>query len=146
MGKISYLVRYHIWAGCCGNMIVQGAEAVQSTRMGTFTVVAGVLRNGKPVYKNRNNEYLHLTSNGWMIGDDYTTTVGGVDSDTTAGCPDQATGWKAWTNGAWSSAYSITATCSTGSNHEYTQTHQRNYIGHDYVRSDCIGHIYMGPI
>jgi hypothetical protein len=56
--------------------------------------------------------YLFYWSNTaeWRISSSYTSSSSGVRSTDSAGaaCPDQATGWQAYTGGAWVGTYPIT--------------------------------------
>ena len=111
--------------GCCSTVLVQGAESVQSTRMGFFNMVAGVTQNNRPVYKNSKTQYLYLMYIGWSIGNDYNKTFRGITSGYTNACPDKATGWKAYTSmKGWSSKFSIRVTCSITRMHACLRVHQ----------------------
>ncbi len=102
---------------CNGTVAVSGAEAVQTSSMGTYTRVAGLMQGGRPVYQLVGTivKYLFFwpgTSTGvWWIGSSYTTNAGTLKS---AGslvlCPDLASGWQASITTGWSAAgaYPIT--------------------------------------
>ena len=92
-------------------MLLQGAEAVQANRMGTFTRL-DVQSHGRWVYRNLARQYLYYwePSLDWRVGASYESSVRGVQStsDDSAGCPYDASGWQAYTT-EWSSAFAITA-------------------------------------
>ena len=96
---------------CADAVLVQGAETVQSTRMGTFTRL-GVVHDDRWVYQNTAGEYLFFWASisDWLIGASYESSVAGVasTSDDSTACPNEASGWTVYTGGQWSSAYSVT--------------------------------------
>ncbi len=101
-------------AGVCPESVtVSGAEAVQPTRMGTYTKVPNLTQGERPVYKLSGSIVLYLyywpSMAEWRIGVDYTSHNTGVKS--TGGgapaCPDRATGWQAATANTWVSTYPI---------------------------------------
>jgi hypothetical protein len=93
---------------------VSGAEAVQAPRMGTYTKVANMSQGERPVYQLAGSTvaYLYYWSSfsRWLIGSSYRSGTAGVASSAgaAAACPDQATGWQAYTGGAWVDTYTIT--------------------------------------
>ena len=89
------------------------AAGVQASRFGTYTTVTNVTQAGRPVYQLVGSTVAYLfysanTSN-WLIGANYASSSSGVRSTDGAGaaCPDQATGWQAYTGGVWVSTYPI---------------------------------------
>ncbi len=99
---------------CFENVTVSGAEAVQASRMGTYTKVASVTQGERPVYQRVGSTvaYLFYWSNTsrWLIGSNYASSSAGVRSTGSAGaaCPDQANGWQVFAGGAWVSTSLIT--------------------------------------
>ena len=103
---------------CYNSVLVSGAEATsQASRMGVYTKVPGLMQGDRPVYKAVGSTVAYLfywPSAGdsyWRIGSDYASSVSGVKSTSNGGalCPDEATPWKVYTGGGWSSidSYSI---------------------------------------
>ena len=97
-------------------MVVCGAEAVVSGSMGTYTMVAGLTEGSRPVYQRVGSAVRFLfywtSTRIWYIGGNYSSSTSNVKSTGTNSplCPDQATGWQAYTGGAWVNAYPITVT------------------------------------
>jgi hypothetical protein len=95
-------------------VIVSGAEAVVSGSMGTYTKVAGLMQGSRPVYQRVGSAVRFLfywtSTRNWYIGGNYSSSSSSVKSTGTNSplCPDQATGWQAYTGGAWVGAYPIT--------------------------------------
>ncbi len=96
------------------------ANAVQVSRFGTYTKLANSTQGDRPVYQLVGSTVMYLfywpnTSN-WRIGSNYATSASGVRSAGSAGaaCPDQATGWQAYTGSAWVSTYPITVAPEAG--------------------------------
>ena len=95
-------------------MVVSGAEAVLSGSMGTYTKVAGLMQGSRPVYQCVGSAVRFLfywtSTRNWYIGGNYSSSSSNVKSTGTNAprCPDQATGWQAYTGGAWVSTYPIT--------------------------------------
>ncbi len=97
---------------CFESITVSGAEAVQAARMGAYTKVANVSQGQRPVYKRVGPTVMYLyywqSTAEWRIGGNYTSSSSGVKSTGNgAACPDQATGWQAYTGGVWVSTYPI---------------------------------------
>ena len=90
------------------------ANAVQAARFGAYTKLANVTQAGRPVYQlvGSTVAYLFFWPNVslWLIGSNYSSSAAGVKSAGNAGaaCPDQATGWQAYTGKEWVSTYPIT--------------------------------------
>ena len=102
-------------AGACFESVaVSGAEAVQAARMGAYTKAANLMQGERPVYKLAGSAVMYPfywpNTTEWRIGSSYTSSSAGVKSSGNAGaaCPDQATGWQAYTGGAWVGTYPIT--------------------------------------
>ena len=95
-------------------MVVSGAEAVVSGSMGTYTKVEGLTQGSRPVYQRVGSAVRFLfywtSTRNWYIGGNYSSSTSNVKSTGTNSplCPDQATGWQAYTGGAWVSTYPIT--------------------------------------
>jgi hypothetical protein len=82
--------------------------------MGAYTRMPNVMQGDRPVYQlvSSTVEYLYYwpSTRSWLMGRNYTSDLVGVASTDSAGaaCPDQVTGWQAYTDGAWVSTYPIT--------------------------------------
>jgi hypothetical protein len=85
--------------------------------MGRYTKVANLMQGGRPVYQRVGSSEVYVfywpNSSSWRIGGNYTigTRLLGVRStgSACAACPDQATGWLAYSNtSGWVSTYPIT--------------------------------------
>ena len=87
---------------------------MQAAWFGAYTKLANVTQAGRPVYQlvGSTVAYLFLWPNVslWLMGSNYSSSAAGVKSAGNAGaaCPDQATGWQAYTGGAWVGTYPIT--------------------------------------
>ncbi len=96
------------------------ANAVQASRFGTYAKLANVTQAGRPIYQLVGSTVMYLfywqTTSEWRIGSNYTSGSSGVKSTGTAGaaCPDQATGWQAYSGGTWVSIYPITVAPAAG--------------------------------
>ncbi len=107
-----------VWCGCADacvkNVTVSGAEAVQAPRMGGYNKVANVTQAGRPIYQLVGSTVAYLfywpSTGRWLIGSNYSSGSASVQSTGSAGaaCPYQATGWQAYTGGAWVGTYPIT--------------------------------------
>ena len=90
------------------------AKAVQASKFGNYTKVPNVTQAGRPVYQLVGPTVAYLfywpSTGRWLIGSSYSSGAASVQSTDSAGaaCPDQATGWQAYTGGAWASTYPIT--------------------------------------
>ena len=101
------------------------ANAVQASNFGNYTKLANVTQAGRPVYQLVGSTVAYLfywpstsrwligyrpSTGRWLIGSSYSSGSASVQSTDSAGaaCPDQATGWQAYTGGAWASTYPIT--------------------------------------
>jgi len=90
------------------------ANAVQASKFGNYTKVPNVMQAGRPVYQLVGSTVAYLfywpSTSQWLIGNNYSSGSASVQSTDSAGaaCPDQATGWQAYTGGAWVSTYPIT--------------------------------------
>ena len=104
--------------GCAGvcveNVTVSGAEAVQPARMDTYMKMPNVTHAGRPVYQLVGSTiaylFYHPSTGGWSISSDYLLSGSSTLKSTSnagAACPDQATGWQAYKDGAWVSTYPI---------------------------------------
>ena len=96
--------RLLLLAGCAATLYVTGAESVQGTSMGVFTVVNGVVRGDRPVYQNGEDKYLFYWpgTNWWMIGANFGENIGNVYGAVGAACPEDTDGWQVSANGDWS--------------------------------------------
>ncbi len=83
---------------CKDTMFVDGAGDSQSSKMGYYYLVEGLVQAGRPVYKSEAaSAYLFYRSSAcrWLIGADYTSNSASLRAqDTSAACPDAATGWQ----------------------------------------------------
>ena len=74
----------------------------------------------RPVYQLAGSTvaYLYYWSSfsRWLIGSSYRSGAASVQStdNAAAACPDQATGWQAYTGGAWVGTYPITVAPAAG--------------------------------
>ena len=90
------------------------AAGVQAARFGTYTKVPNLTQGDRPVYQRVGYTVMFLfhwpSTSRWLLGSNYTSSSSGVRSTGNAGaaCPDQATGWQAYTGSAWVSTYPIT--------------------------------------
>ncbi len=101
------------------------ANAVQASKFGNYTKLANVTQAGRPVYQLVGSTVAYLyywpstsqwligyrpSMGRWLIGSSYSSGSASVQSTGSAGaaCPEQATGWQAYTDGAWVSTYPIT--------------------------------------
>jgi hypothetical protein len=107
-------VRVSLFGAVCSDSVtVSGAEAVRPAFMGTYLKVAGLVQGGsRPVYQRVGSTVAYLyywpRANDWNIGADYTTDIVWLHSaGTAAACPDQATGWQAYTGSVWVSTYPV---------------------------------------
>lgn len=84
--------------------------------MGTYTRVAGLTPGNRPLYQRVGTGAVAFlfywpSTSSWRIGSNFTSSSSGVKSTSTGAlCPDQATGWRAYTGarGKWVSKYPIT--------------------------------------
>jgi hypothetical protein len=97
-------------ASCNDTMVVEGAGDLQSSRMGDYRLVEGLGQGGRPVYKfEAASVYLFYwaSSGRWLIGSDYTSSAASIRAQSSAACPDAATGWQVSSNNVWTSADSL---------------------------------------
>ncbi len=93
---------------------MSGVDAVQPSRMDTYTKMPSVTHAGRPVYQLVGSTVAYLfysaSTGDWRINSSYTSSSSGVRSTGSAGaaCPDQATGWQAYAGGARVGTYPIT--------------------------------------
>ena len=83
--------------------------------MDAYTKMPNVTHAGRPVYQLVGSTGMYLfysaSTGDWRIHSDYLLPdSSSVRSTGSAGaaCPDQATGWQAYTGGAWVGTYAIT--------------------------------------
>ncbi len=82
---------------------MSGVDAVQPARMDTYTKMPNKTHAGRPVYQLVGSTIAYLfyqpSTGDWRISSSYTSSSSGVRSTGSAGaaCPDQATGWQAYT-------------------------------------------------
>jgi hypothetical protein len=90
------------------------AKAVQASKLGNYTKLANVTQAGRPVYQRVGSTVAYLfywpSMSRWLIGSSYSSGSASLQSTGSAGaaCPDQVTGWQAYTGGTWVSTYPIT--------------------------------------
>ncbi len=100
-------------ASCNEIMVVDGAGGSQSSRMGYYYLVEGLGQGGRPVYKfEAASVYLFYwaSSGRWLIGSDYTSSAASIRAQSSAACPDAATGWQVASSGIWTNADSLVVT------------------------------------
>ncbi len=100
-------------ASCNDTMFVYGAGGSQSGRMGSYYLVEGLVQGDRPVYKHEAaSAYLFFcaSSRRWVIGSDYTSNAASVRAQSSAVCPDAATGWQVGSNSVWTNADSVVVT------------------------------------
>jgi hypothetical protein len=100
---------------CFESVTVSGAESSsQADWMGVYPKVPNVTQGARPVYQLVGYTVAYLfhwpSTSRWLIGPNYTSGSSWVRSSGNAGaaCPDQATGWQAYTGSAWVGTYPIT--------------------------------------
>ena len=109
---------------CCDTVSVTlsgGALASQSGRAGLYTVVAGLMQNGRPVYQQTtgSKDYLYTYwsyGSYWQVGPDYRSSAASLHSDTNLAshCPKDAGTWTYWDGATWQSGgVAIDVTCAT---------------------------------
>ena len=82
--------------------------------MGAYMKVPNVTQVGRPVYQRVGSSIAYLfdwpSTSRWLIGSNYSSGSASVQSTDSVGaaCPDQVTGWQAYTGDAWASTYPIT--------------------------------------
>lgn len=104
---------FMLWcrAAVCSNNIVVGGQ-VWAGLLGTYTKVAGLTFNDRPVYQLVGCEVVFISfsvKDGWVINIDYTSeAINAHAPGAAASCPEQASGWQVWTGTVWSSTVPIT--------------------------------------
>ncbi len=88
--------------------------------MGVYTKLANATQGERPVYQRVGSTVAYLfywpSWTNWLIGSSYSSGSAGVrstDSGAGAACPDQATGWEAYTGTEWVGTYPITVAQAT---------------------------------
>jgi hypothetical protein len=90
--------------------------------MGTYLKVANVTHGERPVFQRVGSAVMYLfywpLTVDWRIGGNYMASSSGVKStgSADAACPDQATGWQAFTGGVWVGTYPIAVVRTTVGN------------------------------
>jgi hypothetical protein len=100
-------------ASCNDTILVGGAVNSQSGRMGYYYLVEGLVQGGRPVYKfEAASVYLFYwaSSSRWYLGADYTSSAASLRAQSSAACPDAATGWQVLSSGVWTNADSLVVT------------------------------------
>jgi hypothetical protein len=102
-------------ASCNDTVVVDGVGDSQSSKMGYYYLVEGLVQAGRPVYKSEvASVYLFYRSSAcrWLIGSNYTSNSASLRAqNTSAACPDAATGWQVSSNsGIWTNADSVVVT------------------------------------
>ncbi len=100
---------------CVESVTVSGVDAEQPARVDTYAKMPSVTHAGRPVYQLVGSTGMYLSysasTGDWRIDSDYLLPdSSSVKSTGNAGaaCPDQATGWQAYTGSAWVGTYPIT--------------------------------------
>ena len=93
------------WAGrashsaCCKAVRVSGAADVQPLRMGTYQMVPGLTKQGRPVYRSSNGQHLYYwpAFQAWRMGHDHNSVAAGVGSigREATQCPNEPKVWVA---------------------------------------------------
>ncbi len=106
---------------CFESVAVSGAESsLQAFKFGNYTKLANVMQGDRPVYQRVGSTVAYLfywpSTGQWLIGSSYSSGSAGVKSTGNAGaaCPDQATGWHAYTGSMRVGAYAITVAPAAG--------------------------------
>ncbi len=93
---------------CVESVTVSDLDAVQPARMGLYTKMPNVTQAGRPVYELVGSTVTYLFysahTGDWRFSTDYLLPDSFSAKSTGnagAACPDQATGWQAYTGGAW---------------------------------------------
>jgi hypothetical protein len=89
-------------ASCNDTMFVYGADDSHSSKMGYYYLVEGLVQGGRPVYKSEKaSVYLFYwaSSSRWYLGADYTSSAASFRAQSSAACPDAATGWQVVSSG-----------------------------------------------
>ena len=100
---------------CVESVTVSGVDTVQGSRFGTYTKMPNVTQVDRPVYQLVGSTVRYLfysaRTGDWRIHSDYLLSDSSTLKSTGnagAACPDEATGWQAYTGGAWVGTYPIT--------------------------------------
>ena len=92
------ILMYIHCSGCCNVVIVLGAEDAQPNAMGTYQMVPGLTKQGRPVYRSSRGGYLYYypSISSWVIGDDHTSSIVGAVSlgAQPTQCPTEPTAWR----------------------------------------------------
>ncbi len=119
------------------------ANAVQASRFGTYNKLASVMQGDRPVYQRVGSTVAYLfywpSTGQWLIGSSYISGSSGVRStdSASAACPDEATGWQAYTGGAWVGTYPITVAPAAGQTRPPTLPRSASPTS-DGERSRCV--------
>ncbi len=103
-------------ASCNDTMFVYGlAGDSLFSRMGYYYLVEGLVQGGRPVYKYEPaviTVYLFYwaSSGRWLIGSDYTSSAASLRAQSSAACPDAATGWQVFSTSVWTNTTSVVVT------------------------------------
>ncbi len=111
--------------------------------MGTYTKLANVTQAGRPVYQRVGSNVAYVffrpSTSQWVIGSNYTSGAASVQSTGNAGaaCPDQATGWQAYTGGAFVGTYTITVVPTPPTTVSPTTVGERSHYVHMRPDKGC---------
>ncbi len=102
-----------------------------------YRKMPSVTEAGRPVYQRVGTTVTYLfyrpSTGGWSISSDYLLSdSSSVRSTGNAGaaCPDQATGWQAYTGGAWVGTYPITVVPTSPATASPTTVGKRSRCAH----------------
>ncbi len=115
-------VRWHPSCGCADTCVESvtvsspeaEANAVHASKFGNYTKLANVTQAGRPVYQLAGSTVAYLfywpSTSRWLIGSSYSSGSASVQSTSSPGtaCPDQVTGWQAYTGSMRVGTYPIT--------------------------------------
>ena len=113
---------------CCDTVMVSGAESSQSALMGQYTILRGIERANRPVYKNSNGEYIYYYAahKTWNMGADYDASAAGVSTYEDSNCPVNVAKWDVSDVDGWSSSYTVTVRCTHA--HMHARTLVQTYL------------------
>ncbi len=101
-------------ASCNDTVVVDGADS-QSSKTGYYYLVEGLVQGGRPVYKYEPAEktvylFYWASSGRWYIGANYTSSAASLRAQSSAACPDAATGWQVFSNSVWTNVTTVVVT------------------------------------
>ena len=105
----------------CGDAVVVSGAQVQSGYMQRYDLT-NVVREGRPVYRNRLGEragvqwggYIFYNTGTWYMGPNPNIRSGGLKAVSAVGCPTDAPSWQVVVNNAWDNSFSVAVNCTEG--------------------------------